>query len=228
MLTFLKKNRKISAFSFCCFFYIQQPDISEMSGLFLSSSMYDLDTTKEGCTYSTPSVHPLSACVLIIHGSSQIWISRHSRQLTYELLIADFIQFERMVNMPLINIHALTRTVILMDKFQDGTGNRYKVVSARPYSDKKGVLPDGYVLTLKVLTDTIDYGFDKDGNPRENNEDQNFDVTVLAKHTPLKKGDYIALKDFDADHSYAIGFDLILRFRNYEKLSANEHKGSTK
>ena len=69
MLTFLKKNRKISAFSFCCFFYIQQPDISEMSGLFLSSSMYDLDTTKEGCTYSTPSVHPIFARVLITHCS---------------------------------------------------------------------------------------------------------------------------------------------------------------
>lgn len=127
--------------------------------------------------------------------------------------------------MALVNIHALTQTIILMDKFQQGTGNKYKVVSARPYTDKKGVLPDGYVLTLKVLTDAIDYGFDKDGNARENNVDQNFDVTVLAKHTPLKKGDYIALKDFDADHSYAIGFDLILRFGNYEKLSSKEDKG---
>lgn len=115
-----------------------------------------------------------------------------------------------------------------MDKFQEGTGNKYKVVSTRPYTDKKGVLPDGYLLTLKVLTDTIDYGFDKDGNPRENNVDQNFDVTVLSKHTLLQKGDYIALKDFDADHSYAIGFDLILRFKNYEKISSNESKETVK
>lgn len=130
--------------------------------------------------------------------------------------------------MPLTNTHALTQTLILMDKFLKGTGNRYKVVSVRPYSDKKGVLPDGYVLTLKVLTDSIDYGHDKDGNPRENNIDQNFDVTILAKHTPLKKGDYVALKDFDEEHSYAIGFDLILRFRDYKKIPTNEVKGPAK
>lgn len=130
--------------------------------------------------------------------------------------------------MALINIHALTRTVILMNKFQEGTGNCYKVVSARPYSDKKGVLPNGYSLTLKVRNDTIDYGFDKDGNPRENNVDQNFDVTVLATHTPLKKGDYVALKDFDEEHSFAIGFDLILRFKDYAKLDAAKIEGTAK
>lgn len=130
--------------------------------------------------------------------------------------------------MPLINSHALTRIVILADKLLTGTGNTYKVVSARPYTDKKGVLPDGYVLTLKVLQDTIDYGFDKDGNKRENNEDQNFDVTVLAKHTPLKKGDYVALKDFDDEHSFAIGFDLILRFKDYTKLDAAKIEGRNK
>ena len=130
--------------------------------------------------------------------------------------------------MPLSNIHALTRTVILMDKFLTGTGNCYKVVSARPYTDKKGVLSDGYMLTLKVLDDTIDYGFDKDGNTRENNVDQNFDVTVLAKHTPLQKGDYVALKDFDEEHSFAIGFDLILRFKDYAKLDAAKIEGTAK
>ena len=130
--------------------------------------------------------------------------------------------------MALTNIFIFIKTVILSDVFLKGTGNRYKVVSVRPYSDKKGVLPDGYALTLKVLSDNIDYGHDKDGNPRENNVDQNFDVTVLAKHTPLQKGDYVALKDFDEEHSYAIGFDLILRFKNYEKLSSNEGKGATK
>lgn len=130
--------------------------------------------------------------------------------------------------MPLTNIHALTRTIILMDKFLNGTGNFYKVVSARLYTDKKGVLPDGYSLTLKVLTDNIDYGFDKDGNTRENNVDQNFDVTVLAKHTPLQKGDYVALKGFDEEHSFAIGFDLILRFKDYKKLDSAKIEGSSK
>lgn len=130
--------------------------------------------------------------------------------------------------MPIINTHALTRTVILIEKFLKGTGNKYKVVSARPYSDKKGVLPDGYALTLKVLADTIDYGIDKDGSVRENNEDQNFDVTVLARHTPVKKGDYVSLKDFDDEHSFAIGFDLILRFKDYEKLDSAKIEGTTK
>ena len=130
--------------------------------------------------------------------------------------------------MSLTNIYALTRTVILADMFLKGTGDKYKVVSARPYPDKKGVLPDDYRLTLKVLTDSIDYDFDKNDNPRENNVDQNFDVTVLAKHTPLKKGYYLSLKDFDEQHSYAIGFELILRYKNYEKLSLNEDKRPAK
>lgn len=130
--------------------------------------------------------------------------------------------------MPIINTHEFTETVIRADKLLECTGNEYKVVSARPYTDKKGVLPDGYILTLKILHDTLDYGFDKEGKRRENNVEQNFDVTVLAKHTPLQKGDYIALKDFDEEHSFAIGFDLILRFKNYEKLSSNEGKGPTK
>lgn len=130
--------------------------------------------------------------------------------------------------MAITHVQEFTRTVILADKFLDGTGNRYKVVSVRPYSDKKGVLPDGYVLTLKVLHDAIDYGFDKDGNKRENNIDQNFDATVLSKHTPLQKGDYVALKDFDSEHSFAIGFDLILRFKDYEKLDAAKNEGASK
>ena len=93
--------------------------------------------------------------------------------------------------MSLTNIYALTRTVILADMFLKGTGDKYKVVSAHPYPDKKGVLPDDYRLTLKVLTDSIDY-------------------------------------DFDEQHSYAIGFDLILRYKNYEKLSLNEDKRPAK
>lgn len=130
--------------------------------------------------------------------------------------------------MPIINTHEFTETVIRADKLLECTGNEYKVVSARPYVDKKGVLPDGYTLTLKILHDTLDYGFDKEGKQRENNEEQNFDVTVLSRHTPLHKGDYVALKDFDEEHSFAIGFDLILRFRDYEKLAASKIEGASK
>lgn len=119
--------------------------------------------------------------------------------------------------MALINTFAFTEIVIKADTILKATGNKFKIVSVREYTDKHGKLPDGYSLTLKVLQDTYDYGLDKNGNPRENNEDQNFDVTVLSNHTKLKKGDYIALKDFNAENSYFNDFNLILRFNNYEK-----------
>lgn len=124
--------------------------------------------------------------------------------------------------MALINLFAFTETVIKSDTILKATGNKYKVVSVREYTDKHGKLPDGYSLTLKVLQDTHDYGIDKNGIPRENNEDQNFDVTVLSNHTQLKKGDYIALKDFNAENSYFIDFNLILRFNNYEKIDVTK------
>lgn len=125
--------------------------------------------------------------------------------------------------MSLINIFAFTETLIKADAILNATGNKYKIVSVREYTDKKGKLPDGYNLTLKVLQDNFDYGIDKDGNPRESNEDQNFDVTVLSRHTKLKKGDYISLKDFNSDNSYYIDFNLILRFNDYEKIDAKRN-----
>lgn len=73
------------------------------------------------------------------------------------------------------------------------------------------LLYDGYTLTLQIMQDNFDYGTDKNGNPRENNVLQNFDATVLTRHTPIKKGDKIRLHDYDEEHSYVIGFNLLLR-----------------
>lgn len=120
--------------------------------------------------------------------------------------------------MSIINSWVYTRTVIDIDKFLDATGNQYRVVSSNPYTDKKGVLPDGYTYTLTVMKDDFDYGIDKQGNPRDNNIGQNFNVTILNRNRRAVKGDIIRLKNFDSNHSYAVNFELILRFNDYELL----------
>lgn len=121
--------------------------------------------------------------------------------------------------MSLINTFLYTRTIIDWDKLSKATGNNFRVVAARPYVDKKGVLPNGTTMTLTVLSDNMDYGVSKDGRPRDNNLYQNFDVTVL-RQISVKKGDLVELVDFDAEHSYAIGFDLLLRFKDCHVLVA--------
>ena len=68
------------------------------------------------------------------------------------------------------------------------------------------------------MKDDMDYGIDKSGNPRENNVYQNFDVTILNRNHEVKKGDYVRLLDFDEEHSYVLGFDLLLRFQDCEVL----------
>ena len=120
--------------------------------------------------------------------------------------------------MGIVNAFMFTNTVIDADKFLNATHNRYRVVSVRPYVDKKGVLPEGFNLTLQVLKDDMDYGIDKDGKVRENNLYQNFDVTVLSRQVEPKKGDMIKLSGFDSENSYVIGFDLLMRFRNIEVI----------
>ena len=120
----------------------------------------------------------------------------------------------------LVNTFLFTKTEIDWEAFAKATHNQYRVVSVRPYTDKKGVLPEGYTLTLMVLKDDYNYGKDKNGIERENNLYQNFDVTVLNLNSSVKKGDMVRLKDFDAEHSFVIGFDLLLRFKDYEVIPA--------
>lgn len=121
--------------------------------------------------------------------------------------------------MSLINTFVYTRTVIDWDKMAEALHNQFRVVSSRLYADKKGILPEGVTLTLTVLKDDFDYGIDKkNGKPRENNLYQNFDVTVLNRNHDFKKGDVIRLIGFDAENSFAIGYDLLMRFKDAELI----------
>lgn len=124
--------------------------------------------------------------------------------------------------MSLVNIFKFTENKIKWNEIEKATHNQYRVVSVRPFTDKKGMLPEGYNLTLMVLKDDYDYGCDKNGVPRENNVFQNFDVTVLSRKSKPKKGDMIRLQGFDDEHSYVIGFDLLLRFKECELINVNE------
>ena len=129
--------------------------------------------------------------------------------------------------MALAHQNHFVSTVINADAMLQAMGNEFLVVSSRDYSDKKGVLPDGKVLTLQVIQDSTDYGIDKKtGQPIENNVMQNFDVTVLNRNTELKRGDRVALLDFDAEHSYYIDFNLILRFKDCKKLQSTATSGT--
>lgn len=120
--------------------------------------------------------------------------------------------------MSLTNTWFFTKTIINWDAIAKATHNQYRVVSVRPYVDKKGKLPEGLSLSLMVLKDDFDYGADKNGKPRENNELHNFDVTILNRKHDIKKGDIVQLLDFDSENSFAIGFDLLLRFKDIKVL----------
>lgn len=124
--------------------------------------------------------------------------------------------------MALVNTWFFTRTIIDWDTFSKATHNQYRVLSVRPWADKKGILGEGLAVTLQVLKDDFDYGVDKQGVQRESNELQTFDAHILTRKHDIKKGDYVALLEFDQEHSYAIGFDLLLRFRDVQVLQPNK------
>lgn len=130
--------------------------------------------------------------------------------------------------MALVNTHLVVKNRLNIDTFLEATHNQYMVVGVRPYTDKKGVLPDGFNLELQVIKDDFDYGIDpKTGLPRENNLYQNFNVTVLDRSVKVAKGDIIGLNEFDADHSYQINFDLLLRFKGLKMLRSKAQAQAT-
>ena len=122
----------------------------------------------------------------------------------------------------MINSWVFTKTLVLGDKFLEVTGNNFEYITQRPYHDKKGVLPDGIVLTLRILEDKMDYGTDKtSGKARPTNRGQNFDAVILNGKTelPLEYGDIVALEQFDSENSFAVGFNLVMRFKGIKRLS---------
>jgi hypothetical protein len=119
------------------------------------------------------------------------------------------------------NTWKFTQTLFDAQTFLANTGNHYRVVAQQPYLDRKGTAGcKGTVLTLTILEDSTDYGADKEtGVKRDNNQFENFDVTILNGqiHQDLVKGDFISLEGYDQENSYVVGFDLILRFKGFRK-----------
>lgn len=112
------------------------------------------------------------------------------------------------------NLWFYTQNTFKAEEFLKATGNTFKVVNVAEYTDKKGKLGEGLKLRLLILKDEAEYGLDKDGNERQNNVDENFDVYVLSREVVPVKGDYVALEDFNSANSFVIGFDAVLRFNS--------------
>lgn len=122
--------------------------------------------------------------------------------------------------MAIDNAFMFTKTSFLDDKFKKATHNQYVCVTCKPYQHKEGKVPNGYRLTVRVIKDDLDYGVDKNGNPRYNNEGQNFDVTVLSEDVKPQRGDIVALGELDEENTYVMGFDLVLRYKSCKILKA--------
>lgn len=124
--------------------------------------------------------------------------------------------------MAIANAWVFTETKFKADEFLKNTHNMYKVVSQRPYVSKKNPDEKGISLTLLIVQDDTDYGVDKKtGLKRDNNTLNTFDVTVLngKDRIDAQKGDFVSLISFDQERSFVIGFDLILRFKDVEKIN---------
>ncbi|MEK3936937.1 MULTISPECIES: hypothetical protein [Sporosarcina] len=124
--------------------------------------------------------------------------------------------------MPIANAWVFTETKFKAEEFLKNTGNMYRLVSQRPYISKKDPDEKGITLTLSITKDETEYGIDKKtGMKRDNNILNTFDVTVLngKERIEVSKGEYVRLIDFINEKSFVIGFDLILRFKNVEKIN---------
>ncbi|MGJ5638413.1 hypothetical protein ACSBQ0_17275 [Bacillus altitudinis] len=128
--------------------------------------------------------------------------------------------------MPIANAWAFTETQFRAEEFLNNTGNIFRLVSQRPYVSKKDPGEKGVTLTLQITRDNTDYGVDKKtGFKRDNNILNTFDVTVLnnQERLDIQKGEYLSLVDFIPEKSFVIGFDLILRFRDADKVNVKKN-----
>lgn len=124
--------------------------------------------------------------------------------------------------MPIANAWVFTETKFKAEEFLTNTENIFRLVSQRPYVSKKNPSEKGVTLTLQITRDRTDYGNDKTtGHKRDDNVLNTFDVTVLnsKEYIEVSKGEYVRLIDFIHEKSFVIGFDLILRFKDVEKVS---------
>lgn len=127
--------------------------------------------------------------------------------------------------MPIANAWVFTEIKFKAEEFLNNTGNMFRLVSQRPYVSKKDPNEKGVTLTLQITKDDTDYGVEKKtGFKRDNNVLNTFDVTVLnnKERIDIQKGDYLRLLDFVPEKSFVIGFDLILRFKDVEKINVKK------
>lgn len=126
--------------------------------------------------------------------------------------------------MPIQNPWVFTQTTFDIEKFLKVTRNEFQLVSQRSFTSKKNPNEKGTLLTLLIIHDDHDYGVDKNGNKRDNNVLNTFDVTILNGETsiPFRKGEKVALGNFLPEKSYVIGFDLILRFDSVRKAGSDK------
>src|SRR5699024_4330738 len=130
-----------------------------------------------------------------------------------------------MIRMPIANAWVFTETNFKADEFLENTNNSYRLVSQRPYVSKKDPEEKGITLTLLITHDITDYGKDKKtGHTRDNNTLNTFDVTVLngKQSIDVQKGEYVKLIGFIKEKYFVIGFDLILRFQDVEKINVKK------
>lgn len=123
--------------------------------------------------------------------------------------------------MAIQNSWVYTHTEFDAEKFLRATRNLFQLVSQRPFVSKKNPDEKGVLVTLLITHDDTDYGVDKQGNKRDNNVLNTFDVTILngADSIPIRKGEKVSLGNYLPEKSYVIGFDLILRFDSIRKAS---------
>lgn len=111
------------------------------------------------------------------------------------------------------------KTTVKGEEFIKDTENQYRIVNQRPYTDSKGRLDNGIVMTLQILSDKNQYP-----NGEDNMVLDTFQVYVICGTHDLgfKKGDYISLNGFMEEHSYYINYNFILRFKGAEKINVKE------
>lgn len=121
--------------------------------------------------------------------------------------------------MAIQNSWVYTHTEFDAEKFLRATRNLFQLVSQRPFVSKKNPDEKGVLVTLLITHDDTDYGVDKNGNKRDNNVLNTFDVTILNGESsiPFRKGEKVSLGNYLPEKSYVIGFDLILRFNSIRK-----------
>lgn len=127
--------------------------------------------------------------------------------------------------MSIENAWVFTETKFKAEEFLENTGNVFRLVSQRPYTNKKDPDETGVILNLLITKDDTDYGVDKKtGVQRDNNILNTFIVTILNNkdRIDIQKGEYLRLVDYIPEKSFVIGFDLILRFKDVEKVNVKK------